>query len=227
LSRQELAELANPLLSAPISGHYIGRLERGEFRWPGVHVRRALRHVLGAASDTDLGFFILRPQPTARARPAGSPGSSACERLDGTRPGGVYADEARADATRADATRADATRADGTRADEARVDEARVDGARVDGACVDGTRDAPVESATIDLAGSSVRVCIQVGQVRIVIEPGPRCPGVSQDFPPRDRVRVYRPADVSPRSPLRPRSRSTRRLRRRGTDGNADPQPAL
>jgi hypothetical protein len=207
LSRQELAELANPLLSAPISGHYIGRLERGEFRWPGVHVRRALRHVLGAASDTDLGFFILRPQPTARARPAGSPGSSACERLDGTRPGGVYADEARADATRADATRADE--------------------ARVDGACVDGTRDAPVESATIDLAGSSVRVCIQVGQVRIVIEPGPRCPGVSQDFPPRDRVRVYRPADVSPRSPLRPRSRSTRRLRRRGTDGNADPQPAL
>jgi tetratricopeptide (TPR) repeat protein len=83
LSRSELAELVNSALhrrtgrTAAIDGHYVAKLERGVIRWPGEHYRRALREVLGAAADSELGFHRggrvaetappLRPPPVAPA----------------------------------------------------------------------------------------------------------------------------------------------------------------
>ncbi|WP_148083604.1 hypothetical protein [Micromonospora sp. Llam0] len=39
---------------------YIGKLERGDYRWPNQRYREALRIVLRAASDADLGFASPR-----------------------------------------------------------------------------------------------------------------------------------------------------------------------
>src|SRR5690242_20433958 len=61
LSRDELAEQVNAYIyqrtgkKTAIDGVYIGKLERGEIRWPRDY-RMALRTVLGAESDADLGF---------------------------------------------------------------------------------------------------------------------------------------------------------------------------
>ncbi|MFC4131104.1 hypothetical protein ACFOZ4_10870 [Hamadaea flava] len=66
LSRQELAELINQELSRHDPRHtvldatYIGRLERGEIRWPQAPYRAAFRTVLAAHTDRDLGFFVVR-----------------------------------------------------------------------------------------------------------------------------------------------------------------------
>jgi hypothetical protein len=68
LSRQELAEQANQWIFAheervtDLDGNYIGKLERGIIRWPQATYRKALRAVLGAAQDCDLGFY--RPRRT-------------------------------------------------------------------------------------------------------------------------------------------------------------------
>ncbi|MFD0597340.1 multiprotein-bridging factor 1 family protein [Catellatospora coxensis] len=77
MSRQELADLANLHLTelgirTAMNENYIGKLERGEFRWPSVGYRKALRAVLGAATDAELGMFIIRSQTTepATAPPA-------------------------------------------------------------------------------------------------------------------------------------------------------------
>ncbi|MEU8075893.1 hypothetical protein AB0B31_10625 [Catellatospora citrea] len=43
---------------------YVGKLERGEHRWPQSRYRNAFRAVLRAAKDCDLGFFIVRRQST-------------------------------------------------------------------------------------------------------------------------------------------------------------------
>ncbi|WP_423464271.1 hypothetical protein ACO229_06845 [Promicromonospora sp. MS192] len=71
MSRAELAELANqaiPHEQAPanLDTRAIGRYERGETRWPQEPYRHALRAVLGAATDADLGFF---PTPRGRTVP--------------------------------------------------------------------------------------------------------------------------------------------------------------
>lgn len=69
LSRRELAEAANAWLwqttnkRYELDAHTIARYERGAVRWPGRHYRAALRHVLGVATDADLGF---RPTPSAK-----------------------------------------------------------------------------------------------------------------------------------------------------------------
>lgn len=69
LSRSELAELVNAAVYrhtgrlAGLDGHYVAKLERGVIRWPGADYRRALREVLGAATDSDLGFH--RPRTCA------------------------------------------------------------------------------------------------------------------------------------------------------------------
>jgi hypothetical protein len=69
LSRQELADQANEFVfgstgrEACLDANYIGKLERGEHRWPNDLYRRALRAVLDAAKDSDLGFFIIRSSP--------------------------------------------------------------------------------------------------------------------------------------------------------------------
>ena len=79
LSRQEVADAANAILAkihlaksrrpgrAGLTAGYVGALERGEIRWPNDDYRRALRTFYGA-SDTDLGFYIDRPDgASARA----------------------------------------------------------------------------------------------------------------------------------------------------------------
>jgi hypothetical protein len=66
MSRQELAELINRELSRLDPRHtvldatYIGKLERGEIRWPQAAYRAAFRSVLAAPRDRDLGFYIVR-----------------------------------------------------------------------------------------------------------------------------------------------------------------------
>ncbi|MEV4539290.1 hypothetical protein AB0J82_36505 [Asanoa sp. NPDC049518] len=77
LSRQEVADACNAVLAelyraegrrqlhAGVTAGYVGALERGEIRWPNDDYRYALRAVFDA-SDTELGFYIDRPD-----RPAG------------------------------------------------------------------------------------------------------------------------------------------------------------
>lgn len=62
MTRAELAELVaehvweHHGVEAPIDRKYLGRLERGEVRWPNARYRHAMRDILGAASDQELGF---------------------------------------------------------------------------------------------------------------------------------------------------------------------------
>jgi hypothetical protein len=65
LSRQELAELVNTYVwqrhqkVVQLDGIYIGKLERGDIRWPGRLYREALRAILGC-TDAALGFASPR-----------------------------------------------------------------------------------------------------------------------------------------------------------------------
>jgi transcriptional regulator with XRE-family HTH domain len=93
MSRQELAEAINAYLHSVgvmsfLDGHDIGRYERGETRWPRAHYRRALRTVLGAATDAQLGFFSTRPSPSNAepfeiAEPGGGLGEPAGSQVNG------------------------------------------------------------------------------------------------------------------------------------------------
>ncbi|MFG6197791.1 hypothetical protein [Nonomuraea sp. JJY05] len=73
-SRQDIADLVNAWIfekyrrEGGLSQHYVGKLERGEVRWPNSDYRAALRHVFGVERDTDLGFH--RPR---RVRPVSEP----------------------------------------------------------------------------------------------------------------------------------------------------------
>lgn len=70
MSRSELADAVNAALDRICSGrdvttHYVdfrwvGKLERGEHRWPSQARRAALRQVLGAATDADLDLYSPR-----------------------------------------------------------------------------------------------------------------------------------------------------------------------
>ncbi|TDD72108.1 XRE family transcriptional regulator [Jiangella aurantiaca] len=66
MSRQELADRVNAYLFDhtgrlhELDDNYIGKLERGIIRWPQAAYREALRSVLGAATDRDLGFVNTR-----------------------------------------------------------------------------------------------------------------------------------------------------------------------
>ncbi|GAA0476653.1 hypothetical protein Aca07nite_88260 [Actinoplanes capillaceus] len=102
MSRADVAAAVNTYLADHnlpplyLDATYIGKLERGMARWPRVNLRRALRAVLGAATDADLGFAPQRhteaerltglaaatgptlvadaaEQPTVVAEPAGIP----------------------------------------------------------------------------------------------------------------------------------------------------------
>ncbi|MEQ4726034.1 hypothetical protein [Nonomuraea sp. B19D2] len=65
-SRQELADLVNAWLfenrqrQGGLSQEYVGKLERGEVRWPNRDYREAFRTILGAEHDRDLGFTRSR-----------------------------------------------------------------------------------------------------------------------------------------------------------------------
>ncbi len=68
MSRQELAERINHWIYnhdqtiTEIDGNYLGKLERGIIRWPQHRYRQALRAILRANTDQDLGFH----RPTRR-----------------------------------------------------------------------------------------------------------------------------------------------------------------
>ncbi len=78
LGRSELAETVNEYLwettkkRYELDGHSIARYERGEVLWPSAPYRSALRAVLGASADIDLGF-----RPTRR----GNTGVAATHRV--------------------------------------------------------------------------------------------------------------------------------------------------
>jgi hypothetical protein len=63
MSRRELAELVNQYIwdnyrqRTGLDENYIGKLERNVVRWPNDLYREALRAVLGAADEADLGFW--------------------------------------------------------------------------------------------------------------------------------------------------------------------------
>lgn len=74
MSRAELAEAVNEYLwrttkkvYTSLDARHIGRFERGEIAWPTAAYRNALRSILGAATDADLGFYPKRKGSTARA----------------------------------------------------------------------------------------------------------------------------------------------------------------
>nr|MDT0658703.1 hypothetical protein [Micromonospora sp. DSM 115978] len=63
LSREELANRINGMLSSQtgkeytLDANYVGKLERGVIRWPHSDYRQALRTILGARSDAELGLY--------------------------------------------------------------------------------------------------------------------------------------------------------------------------
>lgn len=71
LSRLELADLVNAWVYehtdnkrvVELDANYIGKLERGQIRWPQADYRAGLRAVLGARIDAELGF--CRPRRSA------------------------------------------------------------------------------------------------------------------------------------------------------------------
>jgi hypothetical protein len=73
MSRHELAEAVNAHVFratgqvTAMDAHYVGRLERGLRRWPSVAYRDAFRAVLGASTDSALGF---RPSDRENRGPA-------------------------------------------------------------------------------------------------------------------------------------------------------------
>ncbi|RIQ29656.1 XRE family transcriptional regulator [Jiangella rhizosphaerae] len=81
MSRQELADRVNAYLFErtgrlhELDDNYIGKLERGIIRWPQAAYRDALRAVLGAATDRDLGFVNTRRLHSAPValQPVGEP----------------------------------------------------------------------------------------------------------------------------------------------------------
>jgi hypothetical protein len=66
MSRQALAEAVNAHVFATtkrvtgLDANYVGKLERGEIRWPSAEYRQAFRAVLGVSTDADLGFYVIR-----------------------------------------------------------------------------------------------------------------------------------------------------------------------
>jgi hypothetical protein len=81
LTRQELAELVNQAVYqaservTTMDGLYIGKLERGVVRWPQDDYRTALRTVLRADTDRDLGFHPRRPSAPAATTDLVPPGA--------------------------------------------------------------------------------------------------------------------------------------------------------
>jgi transcriptional regulator with XRE-family HTH domain len=69
MSQRELAEAVTAYVfrkterDVSLDRHYISRLERGRSRWPTADYRDALRAVLGAATDAELGFHRASGAP--------------------------------------------------------------------------------------------------------------------------------------------------------------------
>ena len=92
MSRQELAEAVNAFLLAETGGVYcmsashLGKLELGDHHWPREYYRRALRAVLGARCDADLGFYISRSTQPVPAEMVPGPESEHSPDADGDHP---------------------------------------------------------------------------------------------------------------------------------------------
>lgn len=73
MSRRELAEAVNAHVYrttgqiTAMDAHYVGRLERGLRRWPSIAYRDAFRAVLGASTDSALGFRPQRQEDRSRS----------------------------------------------------------------------------------------------------------------------------------------------------------------
>ncbi|MBX7268864.1 hypothetical protein KIF24_24450 [Micromonospora sp. Llam7] len=75
MSRPELADAVNAALdllypkrdltTQYVDHRWVGKLERGEHRWPSEERRAALRRVLGASTDIGLGLYSPRRTPDA------------------------------------------------------------------------------------------------------------------------------------------------------------------
>ncbi|MEV4135491.1 hypothetical protein AB0J72_25350 [Dactylosporangium sp. NPDC049742] len=82
MSRSELADAVNAALDRLYPGRglaaqyvdfrWIGKLERGEHRWPSDERRAALRHVLGRATDVELGLYVPRRTDSGTAADGGA-----------------------------------------------------------------------------------------------------------------------------------------------------------
>ncbi|MEV6690471.1 hypothetical protein AB0M35_03200 [Micromonospora sp. NPDC051196] len=92
MSRQELADAVNAYAyqhagrRVDVDARYVGKLERGEHRWPYEPCRTALREFLGKATDAELGFFVIHghaSDPEANPVPEPSLGVPAVESEDG------------------------------------------------------------------------------------------------------------------------------------------------
>lgn len=74
LTQGQLAEMANTQVEAAtqrlgaMDADYVGKLERGIHHWPNQQYRHALRAVLRAATDAELGFFSTRSRVTTVGR---------------------------------------------------------------------------------------------------------------------------------------------------------------
>jgi hypothetical protein len=83
MSRQELADAVNAYIwnehniEERLDAHDIGKLERGEHRWPGARRREAFRAVLHADTDAQLGFYITRRSSGEVSDGRGSPPNGA------------------------------------------------------------------------------------------------------------------------------------------------------
>lgn len=70
VSRQELADLVNAWIqdhcgrTVCLTANYVGKMERGELRWPGRDYRAGLRAVLSVNTDGELGFHRSRRSRT-------------------------------------------------------------------------------------------------------------------------------------------------------------------
>ncbi|MFI9531183.1 hypothetical protein [Micromonospora rosaria] len=74
---------------------YIGKLERGEHRWPVAHVRAGLRGVFGVDDDASIGLYVIYglgrsveavttvAPPVREAEPAPTPSASSNDDADG------------------------------------------------------------------------------------------------------------------------------------------------
>ncbi|MEO3776175.1 hypothetical protein ABGB16_04810 [Micromonospora sp. B11E3] len=80
MSRQEVAEAVNAWIwehqrrRTCLDSRYVGKLERGESRWPGSHIRAGLRGVFGVDNDASIGLHVIygsgRPAEAAKTVPA-------------------------------------------------------------------------------------------------------------------------------------------------------------
>ena len=107
MSRAELAEAVNTWLAertrraGAFDAHYMGRLERGQVRWPGQGYRAALRSILRVDSDEALGFRPPRRPGHALQTamdPVGVLGADDGDRLSSAAAGTLSADRAAVDA---------------------------------------------------------------------------------------------------------------------------------